>query len=231
MFLDVSEDYQTVWKLAHLWADVPFENSDPTNLPLAVRTYIHRMLSAIANKHIAARNRNRLIFADEGAFDFLFFELFNYMKLLKVQRREIFDKPFLDSIYVKRPEVLRWCQTDFLEPPSIWKLPEPLDTAADSKNAQEDEDETGWYDSLTDPRKKRVACLEMAKLLWKANPKLSYAEVYNHPAMAQYGNRSIFTTLNSFKRWAGKFAPEEIRQGGRHEKSSNYDDLIASKSK
>lgn len=223
MFLEESDDYRTVWKLAHQWANAPLENSDPANLPSEIKHNIHRVLAAIGNKSISARNKKGLIFADNGAFDFYVFELFNYLKLIRMQRTSKFDQPFLDSIYVKRPEVLRWCQNDFITPPQFWAPAIPA--AATPEETQTDEDEeTGWYEDLTDKRKKRVACLEVAKKLWSINPEQSYEDVFRHPIMQQYGNPQIFS-LRSFKEWANPFASEFAKTGGRPKDSNPYDQL------
>jgi hypothetical protein len=224
MFLDENNDYLTVWKLAHNWANVSPDNSDPSALPNEVKQGIHRTLSAIANRAITARNRKKVIFADEDTFEFLFFEIFNYLKLLKVQRKSVYDKSFLDSVYVKRAEVLRWCQNDFLDPPPIWQLSESNSSSSVSNDNDDEDEETSWYDSLTPKRKQKVACLELAKKLWKINPEWSYEEVFRHSIMKQYGNPEVFT-LRSFKEWAREFAPETAKIGGRPKASNTYEQL------
>lgn len=66
MFLDDNPDYQTVWQLAHNWADADPDRTDTNAIPPKLRENIIRLVLAIRNKKISARTRKRSIFFDDS---------------------------------------------------------------------------------------------------------------------------------------------------------------------
>lgn len=223
MYLNTN-DYQTVWQLAHGLAGEDCNASDPEKLTPEVQEAIYRILIAIKKKLISVRTTSRAIFLDDGFFDILY-DIRHLLKFNACLTKSVFNKSYLDSLYVWRPEVLSWCESHRLSIPPIWRLEEIRPELTPANEVAEDDEETGWYESLTAKRKGRVACLEMAKILWKINPKWMYEEVYRHPIMIQYGTPQVFT-LKAFKRWASEFAPEAVKTGGRPKDTSEYDVLI-----
>ena len=109
--------------------------------------------------------------------------------------------------------MLSWCEEDYLNPPPIWQIKNNLLNNPETYDSSDDENLT-WYSELTEARKKRVACLELAKKLWLISPNLTYEEIYNHPTMKQFGNPTVFS-LEAFKKWSRSFAPDEAKIGGR----------------
>jgi hypothetical protein len=217
MYLD-SKDYQTVWQLAHNWVGANPVESDPSALPAELKEAIHRLMLAALNQAISIRTRKWSFFVDDTFMSFII-DFGHFKKFRKCARYDEFDKAYLDSIYVKRSDVLRWCQNEFLTPPPIWQPAEiNSQTPAQDNDAEEDE-ETGWYENLSGKRKQRVACLEMAKRLWEIKEKQTYGEVFNHPQMLLYCKPSAFSSLRAFKVWAGEFAPEYAKNGGREKES------------
>ena len=211
MYLD-SHDYQTIWNLAHNWANSNADSSDETHLTPEVKIFIQRILVAINGGKISVRNRRFQIFQDDSTITFLL-DLGHFRKFNQCLRKDIFNKVYLDSLYVKRAEILAWCETDFLSPPHIWQSKISLPNNPDIYDSSDDENE-GWYTDLSERRKQRVACLNLAKKLWLISPSLTYEEIYIHPTMKQYGNPNVFS-LEAFKKWARPFAPDQAKIGGR----------------
>lgn len=207
MYIENS-DFATVWNLAHNWTGFDPQTTDAEQLPQEVKECIHRILYAAVVGQTYLRIKSRQIFEDESMPTFLF-DIRYFRKAKKCLRQDEFDKEFLNSLYVRRASVLAWCLKDFLEPPPIWRLPQTTSAV----NEAEDESET-WYDNLTPNRRKRVACLEMAQVLWKLNPQAAYKEIYEHSAMKQYANPKVFS-FDAFKKWARRYAPESATRGGR----------------
>src|SRR5450759_2002427 len=185
MYLD-SKDYQTIWQLAQNWVGADPEKSDPHLLSDELKHSIHRLMSAAINQSISSRTRRFALFMDESFFTFIFY-FHHYKKFKKCLRNDEFDKSYLSSIYLKRGEVLRWCQSEFLSPPPIWQVINLDAPKLDEQIDDSDDDKDKWYDNLSDRRKQRIACLEIAKQLWRENPELSYKEVHSHPSMTRYG--------------------------------------------
>lgn len=221
MYLD-SKDFQTVWRLAHNWVGADADSSDPVSLSPELKDAIHRLMSAAINRAIPIRTRRFIIFMDDSAIS-LMLDFLHLRRFWKCLRKDVFDKAYLDSIYMKRSDVLRWCQNEFLPPPPIWRV-QDAHVSVSSHDSDEDEP-ADWYNDLTEKRKLRIACLEMAKKLWRINPEQSYEEVYRHPIMKQYGNPEVFS-LSAFKRWARPFAPDAAKTGGKPKEINKYDALI-----
>ena len=137
----------------------------------------------------------------------------------QLTRKKPFDKAFLDQLYLMRSEVLHWCEKEFREPPACW-MPQGMKSSNAEPAQEASDDNDGWYEKITQPRRDKVACLEVAKHLWEQNPELSYEQVRLHPVMVQAGLRYVFTNKN-FKRWAHPVAPDEAKRGGRRTKSGN----------
>lgn len=177
MYLDSKEDYQTVWQLAHNWVDADSVRSDPTALSNDLKEALHRLMSASINRNISVRTRRMKIFTDE-TFLSLVLDIRHLRRFWKCRRNNEFDKAYLDLIYLKRGDVLRWCQNEFFSPLSIWKVEQLADS-----NISDDDENAQWRKRLTDRQRRVITCLEIAKHLWLKNSDLAYEEVYNHPIM------------------------------------------------
>ena len=213
MYLDNPREYQTVWQLGHNWVGVDSTTSDPNNLPVEVRESIHRILIAIRNDLISVRNTSMVIL---GADDFVsaFLNFPHLIKFGACLKKNKFDKDYLDSIYVWRPEVLRWCTNDRLPFPTVWQPQLEVEFPND-----DDEDDEHWYKKLTPRKKSIVAALHIAEHIWQENKSLLYEDVLNHPDMKKYNKPQIFASLPSFKNWARDIAPQEAKSPGKRKKS------------
>ena len=211
MYLD-SQDYQTIWKLAHNWSNTDPESTNENSLTPETKIFIHRIMSAINQSKITVRSRRFQIFQDESVFSFIV-DFNHFRKFSQCLKKDIFIKAYLESLYVRRSDVLTWCDNDFLSPPPIWQIKNNQLNSVGVYDSSDDENE-GWYKEISDTRKKRVACLELAKKLWQISPHLTYEEIYNHEIMKQYGYHNVFS-LAAFKKWARPFAPDQAKLGGR----------------
>ena len=216
MYLD-SKDFQTVWNLAHNWTGDDPESTDPQALSQEVKESIYRIMAAIFRSDLPARTKRFPIFEDESFFTFVF-DFGHLLRFRKCLRNDTFDKHYLNSIYVRRPGVLAWCEKEYLDPPPIWRLNGQTPPA--SVPDESDDENQGWYDDLTEQRKHRVGCLEVAKRLWTIDPGQTYVQIYSHPDMKKYGNPSSFS-LDAFKKWSRPFASDYAKSGGRRKESEN----------
>lgn len=119
MYLDI-DDYRTVWQLAHDWAGQDSQDNTASVPSTEVKKAIHRILVAIINKLISVRTSSIVIFDDDSFLGFVF-DIRHYLKVRACQRKNRFDKKYLDSLYVWRPEVIRWCKNDLLPIPPCWQ--------------------------------------------------------------------------------------------------------------
>jgi hypothetical protein len=117
MYLD-NKDFQTVWQLAHNWVNADTEKSDCNTLSAELKEVIHRIMSAALHRGISIRTRRLAFFTDDD-FLSLILEFHHFRRFWKCLRGDVFNKAYLDTIYLKRGDVLRWCQSEFLLPPSF----------------------------------------------------------------------------------------------------------------
>lgn len=211
MYLD-NKDYQTVWQLAHNWVNADPDKSDCTALSAELKEVIHRLMSAALHRGISIRTRRMAFFTDED-FLSLIIEFHHFRKFWKCLRGDIFNKAYLDAIYLKRGDVLRWCHNEFLPAPPIWQTAIANTSTSNETTDDSDDDKDNWYDKVSPRRKERITCLEIAKQLWKDNPELSYEQVHLHPTMTHYGYGASFTKA-MFKKWARPFASDFAKKGG-----------------
>ncbi len=121
MFLD-SDDFKSVWQLAHNWVDEDLNTTDTKAISPKLKTAIHRLMHAMVNHELSARSRKRRIFEDDSFWTFVF-DLIHYLRFYLCLRRNRFNKNYLDSLYVKRYEVISWCtNVAFLDLPPCWVM-------------------------------------------------------------------------------------------------------------
>jgi hypothetical protein len=210
-----SDDFQTVWSLAHNWTGDDPHSTDPNNLPEKVKIHIQRLLAAILSNRLPAVGNRFVVFLDDSTFSSLIASRHIY-HMYRCIHRDIFKKSYLTTIRVRRAPLLNWCKEEYIDPPPIWRVEDKLSVTKIENVDLKDEPE-GWYNQLTDRRKEIVACLEIAKKVWSKNPNQTYEEVFNSEAMRDLGNPKYFS-LNSFKKWSRGFATEYAKTGGRPNK-------------
>ena len=208
-------DFKSVWQLAHIWIGEEPPQAISSTLSPQLRLAIDRLMRAISSGEISARYKNYRIF-DSDSFWSIIFDSRHIVKFYIWFVHNKHSKNYLDNLYVKRNEVISWCEKiALITPPPCWHLA----TIHAIATSEETEDEnSNWHVELTDDRRKKTGCLELAKKLWEENPELSYEQIYDHPIMKKYGNHSIFSK-ESFKKWAKEYASEYARKGGRRKKS------------
>lgn len=219
MHVENNPDFKTVWQLAHDWAGEESEKTDPTAISPELRLAIDRLIRAIGSKEISARWKGYRIFFDDSLLSFIF-DFRHSIKLYIWIMYNKFSKDYLDNLYVKRNEVITWCEKILLlNPPPCWshKKFETVDQAK-GESIDPDDENNSWYEKITERRRQRVVCIELAKQLWEINPNLSYEEMQNHSVMQQFGYSSTFSS-KSFKNLVRAVASESAQSPGAPAKS------------
>lgn len=208
-----TEDYQTIWNLSHNWVGQNPELTDPNNLSKDLQFVIQRLLAAIMRNNLPAKGKKLAIFSDDSIFTIVF-DARHFYRIYKCIHNDIFNKSYLNSIYVRRANVIDWCKKEYIDLPPIWKLEDGKLPNVEVTYDSSDDENVGWYNDLTDQRKKKVVCLDIANKLWLIDPNQTYEEIYNHKTMKQFGNPTVFS-FNAFKKWSRPFASEYAKVGGR----------------
>ncbi len=176
MFLDDNPDYQTVWQLAHNWADANPDETDTNAISPKLREHIIRLMLAIRNRKISARTRKRSIFIDDSVIS-LIADIPHYLKTLNCLLKDAINKAYLDSLYVKREEVIDLCLKSHYVPPSCWMpkhLPDGQIVTKEAKNYR-----------LVDEIEDRIRCQAIASALWELDPQKDYRKP-GRPPKAKY---------------------------------------------
>ncbi|MCE7914886.1 MAG: hypothetical protein DYH15_09470 [Nitrosomonas sp. PRO4] len=195
MPVENNPDFKTVWQLAHDWAGEKSDQTDPTAISPKLWIAIDRLIRAIGSKEISGRWKGHRIFIDDSFLTFIF-DFRHAIKFYRWLMHNKFSKDYLDNLYVKRNEVIIWCdKVALLEPPPCWSHKKLA--AIDHVNSElvdPDDENNNWYERITERRRQRVVCIELAKQLWQKNPSLSYEEMQSHPIMKEFGYSSTFST-------------------------------------
>lgn len=204
MFLD-GEDFKTVWQLAHIWVDEDPSKTDVNAISPKLKTAIHRLMHAMATHEISARSSRRLIFEDDSLWTFIT-DFIHYLRFYWCLRKSKFNKHYLDSLYVKRYEVIRWCTNiALIDPPPCWMPKHPLDeqiSAKETKNyrpANETED--------------RIRCHAIASALWELDPAIHPVHMVQSTIMQRFGNGRDYSE-GTIKDWIKSADPHKKRKKG-----------------
>ena len=209
MYLD-SKDFQTVWRLAHNWVGADPDKSDPNALSTELKEAIHRLMSAAISRAITIRTRRMKFFMDE-TFLSIIFEFHHYKKFWKCLNGDEFNKAYLDSIYVKRGDVLRWCQNEFHEPPPVWRLAD-----LEKQHQQEPATKTNAINRPKDEETDRQLCKAIAATLWSLDPNIHPTHMARSKVIQQYGQGRFYKDLNTIKKWIAEVDPlKDQRKSGR----------------
>lgn len=220
VFVKNKQEFLSIWAIAHAWEGLDPESTDPRDIPASIQAHMDMVMLAYFRQELAIRQANGYRLLGHHLMHTLFLLDKGYNRLWDcLNRKTSFDKEFLDNLFVMRSEILRWCEKEFREPPACWKQL-PKTALVEERLAENDDENDSWYDKLTQQRRNRVACLEVARHLWEQNQGLLYEQVRLHPVMKQAGLSYVFTAAQ-FKKWARPFAPEEAKQGGRRPQSDS----------
>lgn len=197
MYLDNNPDYQTVWQLAHNWADADPDETDISAIPPKLREHIIRLMIAIRNRKISVRTRSGAIFADNSIITFIY-DLPHYVKTLTCLIWSVFNKSYLDSLYVKREEVIDLCIKSYCDFPPCWvpkRLSYELITTKEAKNyrpADETED--------------RIRCQAIASTLWELDATIHPQYIVTSKIMKRFGNGKQYSD-ETLKGWIAEVDP------------------------
>ena len=216
MYLDDNPDYQTVWKLAHNWVDANPDETDTNAIPPKLREHIIRLILAIRNKDIAARTRKGVIFADNSIIT-IFENIPHYINTRTCLLNGNFNKSYLDSLYVKREEVINLCIKSYCDFPPCWvpnRLPFDQAIAKDTKNYRP-------ADEIED----RIRCQAIASALWELEPDIHPVHIARSKIMQRFGNGRTYGE-ETIKEWIKEVDPIKKRKKGAPLKKKYHINLI-----
>ncbi|MER0171410.1 MAG: hypothetical protein DU489_12545 [Nitrosomonas sp.] len=205
MHVENNPDFKSIWQLAHDWAGEESNQTNPAAISSELRLAIDRLIRAIGSKEISARWKGRRIFIDDSFLSFIF-DFWHAIKFYRWLIHNKFSKDYLDNLYVKRNEVIIWCDKILLlNPPPCWMSKHPLGeqiSAKETKNcrpANETED--------------RIRCHAIASALWELDPAIHPAHMVQSTIMQRFGNGRDYNE-GTIKDWIKSADPHKKRKKG-----------------
>ena len=198
-----SEDFRTLWVLAHQWAGYPPDKTDVNNLPSKAELNLKRLSSAILRRELNVRNKKgRRIFVDYSFLDLLF-NIKHLIKLLKCMSGKELNKGYLDSLFVSRYDFISWCEKEKYPNSEFWVLTQVSESYKVSnrpKNEAED----------------KAVCRAIAKVYWDIDPNIHPAHMSESRAIKKLGNGDQYTDDATIKDWIADLDPmRKERKTGR----------------
>lgn len=187
-----SEDFRNLWQLAHQWAGANPEKTDANNLPKQVELNLKRLADAILKRSLAVRTKNLAIFIDDSVLDYLF-NIRHFFKLLRCRSGKSLNKEYLESLYVRRPNFLEWCENEKYPNSEFWILTQVMESYKVSnrpKNETED----------------KAVCRAIAMTYWDIDSNIHPAHMADSRAIKKYGNGNQYE-ISTIKGWISDLDP------------------------
>lgn len=205
MRVEDNPDFKTIWQLAHDWAGEKSDQTDPAAISSELRLAIDRLIRAIGSKEISGRWKGYRIFIDESFLSTIF-DLRHYIRFFIWVRLNRFSKNYLDNLYVKRNEVITWCDTILLlDPPPCWMSKHLFDKQISAK-------ETKSYRPANETED-RIRCQAIASALWELDPAIHPVHMAQSTIMQRFGNGRDYSE-ETIKDWIKNVNPQKKRKKG-----------------
>lgn len=182
MFLKGIE-FDTIWRVAHKWVDQDPNTNNIESLQDLVKIRIQRLARAVIKGKLSLRKSNGVPALDSGSIFSITLEREIFWPLRNCYVKEKFDQSLLDSVYVSRAEVLKWCEGEYLSPPQFWlennltsNFPEKSKNSPASKR---DKAEAAWK--------------AFAQALWLIDPRIHPSHIAKSEALRKFENVKDYT--------------------------------------
>ena len=197
-----SEDFRNLWLLAHQWAGYNPDKTDSHNLPSQVQLNLKRLASAVMRRALLARTKKLVIFIDDSLLDMLL-SCRHLYRLFICRSGKVFNKEYLESVYVSRYDFLDWCEKEKFPNSEFWVLTQVTENyKASNRPKNEAED--------------KAVCRAIAKVYWDIDPKIHPAHMSESRAIKKLGNGDQYTDDATIKDWIADLDPlKKERKTGR----------------
>lgn len=208
MHVENNPDFKSIWQLAHDWAGEESNQTDPAAISSELRLAIDRLIRAIGSKEISARWKGRRIFIDDSFLSFIF-DSWHAIKFYRWLIHNKFSKDYLNNLYVKRNEVIIWCDKILLlNPPPCWMPKHPLGEQISAK-------ETKKKYRPANEMEDRIRCQVIASTLWELDSTIHPTHIARSRILQRIGNGGQYE-INTIIDWIMECDPQkDYRKPGR----------------
>jgi len=200
-----TQEYLSVWEIAHQWEGMDPTQTDQENVPAEIKRRINRVLQAYFRKELPLRKPDGYRFTGHHWLHTMLNVDNQHEKLWDDLGNDCLDMPLLDCLFVRRGEILHWCNREFIDPPQLWqKVPVPIESNKKPSGRH--------YDEEIDKNR----CQAIAMTLWDLDPKIHPAHLAKSYAIQRFGNAQRYKDDETVKGWIGEVDPlKKVRKQGR----------------
>jgi hypothetical protein len=190
-----SEDFRSVWILAHEWAGYHPEKTELNNLPVPVKLNLQRLAASILNRSLRSQTKRVAIFVDDSLLTNIF-ETNHFLKLLYCKWGKSINKDYLQTLYVRRPNFLEWCEKEKLPNPDFWVLTEVSDIHKVTNRPKSEAED-------------KAVCRAIAKVYWGIDPNIHPSHMVKSKAIRIFGNGNQYKDDKTIKSWIADLDPQQ----------------------
>lgn len=197
-------EFETIWCVAHKWGNQNPNTSTSETMNQFVKERLLRITRATMHQKLSLRRSNNMPVLDGWLFMNMILDWKVFWAFRNTYFFHKFDKELLDSLYVSRAEVLKWCDEQYLAFPQFWlddnqfsKIPEKT---KDTNASKRDKAEFAWR--------------AIAELIWMIDPNIYPVHIAKSKAIRQIDNIQDYTP-ETVRDWIADLDPQkETRNTG-----------------
>ena len=208
--LDI-EEFKSIWEIAFRWEGLQPPVVDPISMPDGVKKKLEKLIWAFRENQLKLRDSAGQYVLDDmnNLFDIIF--LNHTRKLLKkCYKQKRYPNSVLDNLFIKRVDLLKWCQEDFTNLPEFW-----VDDAQEPTNATlQVKQPIGRH---INQEQDKLLCQSIARTLWHLDPNIHPAHMAKCWAIDAYGNGRHYKgkdeEYETIKKWIKEVDPNHGSRG------------------
>jgi len=128
--------------------------------------------------------------------------------------KDIFDKEFLESVYIEDENFAKWCLNKNIPLPLFWFPngwePYEHENVINTEKSPESEN-IPVLPTLKGSQIDKIVCQGIGRTLWDIYPNLTIADMCKHEAIQRYGNGKLYIGAHTLRDWLSEVAPENIK--------------------
>lgn len=215
----------SIWEIACRSNDLDPSIVDIKNLPLKLKDAIKSISRATHyDENMSLLNSNGI--ENHTAFNPKTDKRYDtkeiQTKINDCYEKEIFDKEFLETVFIEDEHFAKWCINKNIPLPTFW-FPngwKPLDFEDKTPPVNVIDVENKPDINLRSNQADKIACQAIGRTLWDIHPNMTIAAMCKHDAVQKYGNGKIYIGAHTLRDWLSEVAPENIKgKKGRPKKS------------
>lgn len=218
----------SVWEIGFRWAGM-----DPRRLrlgiPLPVRDNFRLMMDAILHGHLDCTTLSLSKWGPEDGEDMRPFFIRHHLTDVEACIAGVRpNRRLMRWAGVSRGSFQEWCERQGIPLPEFWFPPGwKLDYEWPSDEPEPDApaDPASGSPDLRPEQRRRIACQEIAKAIWKDAPETTIADMVRHAHVRQLGG-GMYQADEVVRRWLSAVAPASVKEKrGRPRKIPAVDDV------